>query len=225
MADKKTVLLVDDHPLFREGLKTLLKQHSGFEVIGEAGNGHEGLSKAKELEPDLVVMDLSLPDKSGTEVTRAIRSILPETRIMILSMHSKIDYITEAFRYGATGYVVKESVSERLMECLESVAKGGYFIDASISHKVVERLLKFNEKDTEITDAGYGNLTSREQEVMRMLAEGLSAKAIAEQLYISPKTVENHRANIMNKLELRSAMELVRYAARLGLIDVDLWKG
>lgn len=224
MADPKTVLLVDDHPLFREGLKSLLKHHSGFEVIGEAGNGHEGLAKAKELEPNLVVMDLSLPDKSGMEVTRAIRSLLPETRIMILSMHSKIDYITEAFRYGATGYVAKESVSERLIECLESVANGGYFIDSSISHKVVERLLKFNEKDSKITDAGYGNLTSREQQVMRMLAEGLSKKRIADQLCISPKTVENHRANIMNKLELRNTFELVRYAARLGLIDVDLWK-
>lgn len=224
MRKKKTVLIVDDHPLFREGLKSLLADHSGFEVIGEAGTGREALRKAEELRPDLVVMDLSLPDQSGIDVTRSIRGLLSETRIMMLSMHSKIDYITEAFQAGATGYVVKGSASERLIECLETVSSGEYFIDASLSHQVAKNLMESGEKDAKITDAGYGLLTSREQQVMRLIAEGLAIKKIAEKLFISPKTVENHRTNIMNKLDLHSTMELVRYAAKLGLIDVDLWK-
>jgi len=222
---RKTVLIVDDHPLFREGLKSLLARHSGFEVIGEAGNGSEGLKKAKKLRPDLVIIDISLPDQSGIEVTSKIGSLLPETRVIVLSMHTKIDYITEAFRQGATGYVVKESATEKLMECLEVVSKGEYFIDSSLSHKVVKSLMELDERERKITDAGYNTLTPREQQVMRLIAEGRSTKQIAERLFISPKTVENHRSNIMGKLELHSTMELVRYAARLGLIDVDLWKG
>jgi len=222
---RKTVLIVDDHPLFREGLKSLLARHSSFEVIGEAGNGNDGLKKAKKLMPDLVVMDISLPDQSGIEVTSKIRSLLPETRVIVLSMHTKIDYITEAFRQGATGYVVKESATEKLMECLELVSKGEYFVDSSLSHRVVKSLLESDEKERKITDDGYNTLTPREQQVMRLLAEGHSTKQIAEKLFISPKTVENHRSNIMSKLEVHTIMELVRYAARLGLIDVDLWKG
>ncbi len=224
MDEKKTVLIVDDHPFFREGLKSLLARHSGFELIGEAGNGDEGLRKAKELRPDLVVMDISLPDGSGIEVTRNIRSLLPETRVVILSMHSKIHYITEAFRAGAAGYVVKESATEMLSECLEAASKGQCFMDSSIHHNVVENLRKCREQEAKITDTGYNILTRREQQVMRLLAEGLSTKKIAEKLFISPKTVKNHRSNIMSKLDLHTAIELVRYAARFGLIDINLWQ-
>ena len=225
MGEKKTVLIVDDHPLFREGLKSLISRNIRFEVVGEAGNGREGLQMAKKLKPDLVIVDISLPDKSGIDLTHDIRSLLRQTRIMIVSMHSKIDYITEAFQAGATGYVVKESATDRLVQGLEAVSRGEYFLDTSLSHKVVKKLMEFPEKKAKITDARYETLTSREQQVVRLLAEGLSCKEIAEKLFISPKTVENHRANIMNKLDLHSTMELVRYAARLGLIDVDLWKG
>ena len=224
MAQKKTILIIDDHPLFREGLKTIIGRKALFEVVGEAGNGREGLRKAKKLKPDLVVVDISLPDQSGIQLTREIRSLLSHTRIMIVSMHSKIDYIAEAFQAGATGYVVKESASERLLQGLESVANGDYFLDSSVSHAVVENLMKTPSKEARITDADYGTLTPREQEVMRLLAEGLSSKEVASKLFISPKTVENHRSNIMNKLGLHSTIELIRYAAKLGLIDVDLWK-
>ena len=224
VTEQKSIIIIDDHPLFREGLKTIVGRDARFKVVGEAGSGHEGLKMAKRLKPDLVVVDISLPDQSGIQLTRDLRELLSETKILIVSMHSKIDYIAEAFQAGATGYVVKESASERLLQGLKSVAKGDYYLDSSVSHAVVENLMKSPLKAAKITDADYATLTPREQEVMRLLAEGLSSKAAAEKLFISPKTVENHRANIMNKLGLHSTIELVRYAAKLGLIDVDLWK-
>lgn len=224
VASKKSIVVIDDHPLFREGLKSIIARARQYDVVGEAGDARKGLEDVKKYKPDLVIVDISLPDKSGIEVARAIRSRFPGTRIIIVSMHSKIDYIVEAFQAGATGYIVKESASDRLILGLETVLNGEYFLDSSISHAVVEKLLKEPLKDTRVEDADYGSLTPREQEVMRLLAEGFAVKEIAEKLYISPKTVENHRSNLMRKLGLRNAIELARYAARLGLIDVDLWK-
>lgn len=224
MNEKRRILIIDDHPLFREGIKSIIAHLNQYEVIDEAGSGREGLEKAGRLKPDVVLLDISLPDESGMEVARKIRHHLPRTRIMILSMHSKIDYIVEAFQSGATGYVVKESASERLAQALDAVASGEYFLDSSISQEVIAKLMQSPVKEAKVSDAGYGKLTSREQEIMRMLAEGASKGQIADRLCISIKTVENHRANIMRKLDIHSAMELVRYAAKLGLIDVDLWK-
>ena len=224
MSDNKTVLIIDDHPLFREGLKAIISRSSLFKVIGEAGSARQGFELAKKNRPDLVLVDISLPDKSGIELSREISSSLPDTKIMIISMHSKADYIAEAFQAGVTGYLAKESASVGLLKGLELVLKGEYFLDACLSQEVVKRLMEFPVREKKITDASYSSLTNREQEVMRLLAEGISRKEIAEKLFISPKTVENHRANIMHKLDLHSTMELIRYAARLGIIDVDLWK-
>lgn len=223
MLQNKNILIIDDHTLFREGLKAILSRDSRFKVVGEAGSAREGLGLARKLKPDVVLVDISLPDRSGIQLTSEIRTLLPESQIMIVSMHSKIDCISEAFQAGAKGYVVKESAGERLLQGLEAVGKGEYFLDSSVSHEVVKKLMKFPLKEAKITDAAYGTLTPREQEVMRLLAEGLSTKEVAEKLFISPKTVENHRANIMKKLDLHSSLELFRFAARIGLLDVDLW--
>jgi DNA-binding NarL/FixJ family response regulator len=224
MAPKKTILIVDDHPLVREGLISILKSAAGYEVVGQAGNARDAIRMVKNHNPDLVLLDLGLPDKSGIELSREIRNISPPTHILIVSMHSRVDYIVKAFQAGATGYMTKESATERLLQGIEDVLNGEYFMDGSVSHRVVERLMQTPEKEMRITDAAYETLTPREQEIMVLLAEGHSAKETAAKLFISPKTVENHRTSIMNKLGLHSTLELVRYAAKLGLIDVDLWK-
>jgi DNA-binding NarL/FixJ family response regulator len=218
------ILIIDDHPLFREGIKTIISRDHRFDVVDEAGSGREGFEKAVKLSPDVAVVDISLPDTTGMELARKIRRHTPGTRVMILSMHSKIDYIVEAFQAGATGYVVKESAAERLAQGLEAVSKGEFYLDSSISQEVVAKLMQSPVKEAKVSDSGYSKLSPREQEIMRLLAEAVPKSDIADQLNISIKTVENHRTNIMRKLDIHSAMELVRYAARLGLIDVDLWK-
>lgn len=224
MSSRKSILIIDDHPLFREGLKSIIAGNRHFAVEGEAGDARNGFALAKKIKPDVALVDISLPDESGMQLTRRIRKALPDTHVMIISMHAKIDYIVEAFQAGATGYVVKESAAGRLVQGLHAVTDGEYFLDSSISHEVVARLMKSPVREARVSDTDYGRLTPREQEIMRMLAEGLPKSEIADRLCISRKTVDNHRSNIMKKLDLHSAMDLVRYAAKLGLIDIDLWK-
>ena len=224
MNQTKRILIIDDHPLFREGLKAIIVRNPKYEVVGEAGTGRQGLQMARELKPDLALVDMSLPDQNGIELTRNILKISPQTRVLMVSMHSKIDYIVRAFQAGASGYVVKESASDMLMQGIEHVLKGDYFMDTSVSQQVVKKLAGLSPKEAIVSAAGYDALTVREQEVMALLAEGLSTSQVADKLFISPKTAENHRSNIMRKLGLHSTVELIRYAAKLGLIDIDLWK-
>ena len=225
MSPKKTIVIVDDHPLFREGLKSIIFRNPELELVGETGLGQEALRLAESLKPDMVIMDISLPDINGIELTRDIRKISPVTRVLIVSVHSKIDYITAAFQSGATGYVVKDAPSGKILQALELVSQGEYFLDASVSYQVVKKLSEFPEQKARITDTSYSSLTTREQEIFRLLAEGMKIKDIADKLFISPKTVENHKTNIMSKLKLHSTLDLVRYAVKLGIIDVEHWKG
>lgn len=225
MDPKTTVLIIDDHPLFREGLKAIIGREPRYRLVGEADTARAGIHLATESRPDVIIVDVSLPDKNGIELTRDLAKLLPESRVLIISMHSKITYIATAFQAGARGYLVKESASDGLLKGLAAVARGELFLDSSLSSQVVENLLQISVTSPAPAASPHPRLTPREQEVMRLLAEGFTTREIAKRLFISPKTVENHRANIMKKLDLRTTIDLVRQAARLGLIDVELWKG
>jgi len=217
------LIIVDDHPLFREGLKTIVNRDKKYSVVAEAGNGREGIAMAKKHRPDIMLVDISMPGKNGIQVVRELRETLPDTRFIIISMHSEPDYIVEAFRVGAMGYLIKESAASNLIKGLDTVAKGEMFLDNALSQEVVFKLLQAKDVGCDGKKDPYSTLTAREQEVMRMLAEGLNSKEVADKLFISPKTVENHRTNLMKKLGLKSTVELIRYSARLGLIDLDTW--
>ena len=224
MNRKIKVLVVDDHPLFREGIKAILERSPEFEVVGEAGDSDAGLELTRQLKPDQALVDISLDGKNGLDLVQSMKKIHPGIRVLVVSMHSKMDYIIEAFQAGAHGYLVKESAGEGLLKAMKSVGKGEYFIDANISSEVVQKILNNPKNQDKIYDSSYISLTSREQEVLRLLAENLTAKEIGDKLFISPKTVDNHRSNIMRKLDLQRPLDLVRYAARIGLIDTDRWK-
>jgi len=224
MSNKRTILVVDDHTLFREGLKAIISRNPAYEVVGETGRGDSAVQMARTLRPDLVLVDISLPDQSGIEVALQLRKALPKAVIMMVTMHSKVDYIVNAFKAGATGFVTKDSAPERLLQAIEVVLKGEYFLDSAVSQKVVQRLAGITSNPKSTADAGYETLTPREQEIFALLAEGHSLKLIGERLFISPKTVENHRTSIMRKLGVRTSLELIRYAAKVGIIDIDLWK-
>jgi len=216
METKKRILIVDDHDLFRDSLRQIINRLPSFEVVGDAGDARHGESMALALKPDLAVVDLSLPDKSGIQLARILNNLLPDTRIVIVSMHAKIDYILSSLRAGALGYIVKESVSKCLSDAFDAALRGKYYLDPALSMEIAAKLLEIPEEGN--TDSAYGDLTPREQEVLRLLAQGIPVKTIAEKLCISPKTVTNHRTNIMAKLNLHSSVELVRYAAGLGLL-------
>lgn len=214
------IILVDDHTLFREGLKFILGACPDLVVSGEAGTVADGLRLAHELDPDLVLLDLSLPDRPGLSFLAEFRRTRPRTPVLVVSMLRKAEHVVGAFQAGATGYVTKEAASERLIEGVQSVLRGAYYVDSAISGNVIELLIEAERRE-KTPDARYGTLTAREQEVMRLLAAGLSAREVGARLFISSKTVDNHRANIMRKLGLDGAVDMVRYAARLGLIELD----
>lgn len=222
--NKKSVLIVDDHPLFRDGLKSLVERSANYRIVGETGSGAEAVSLAMKLVPDLMTMDVSLPDMSGIDVVRDVMKAVPSIQILMLSMYPQFDYVAEAFKAGARGYVLKETTSARLIHAFDAICSGEFFVDGQVSQDIVAKLSTGPVKGSVVQDERYGLLTPREQQVLRLVAEGATSREIAAHIKLSPKTVENHRANLMKKLDVHSKMELIRYAARLGLIDLDSWR-
>lgn len=215
------ILIVDDHPLFREGIKAILGRVPSYEVIGEAGNAREGLRMAVELKPHVVLMDISLPDQSGTDLTREIARILSETSIIVVSVHVKSNYIAKAFAAGAKAYVAKDSAAETLLTAIHFVCHGRYFFEKEISSDIVDQFKGMCGSEERGPRELYAFLTSREKEVLRLLAQGLSCRTIADKLFISNRTVEHHKAHIMRKLQLTNDFELWHFSIHPHIVDAN----
>jgi DNA-binding NarL/FixJ family response regulator len=208
------VLLVDDHTLFRQGLRTLLEKQGDVEVVGEAEDGRAGVRLTEELHPDIVVMDIAMKGLNGIEATRQIRQRWARTQVVVLSMHLLESYVRQALEAGAAGYLLKSAAGTELVAALESVRSGGSYFSAPVSRMIVEGYLETNRA---ATVEKLTLLTPREREVLQLIAEGNSYKEIAAALKISPKTVGQHRDRLMQKLHCRRTAELVKFALREGL--------
>jgi len=211
------ILLADDHAVMRRGLRGLLETHAGWQVCGEAGDGRQAVEMAVKLEPKVVVLDLSMPELNGLEAAMQIRSALPDTEILIFTMHESEELIREALSAGVRAVVVKSDVEGHLIAAVESILRHDVYFSPTVSETLRNALLRSPENDG--SDGPTGTLTERELEVTRLLAEGKSNKEIATVLAITARTVETHRANIMRKLELNSIVELVHYAVRNKLVN------
>jgi DNA-binding NarL/FixJ family response regulator len=222
MRDTIKIVLADDHRIFRKGLKSLLSEKENIEVVAEADNGDEALEAAGKHKPEIVIMDIAMPKMDGIEATRQIRERLPDTEVVILSMHAKKAYIDQVLKAGAKGYVLKDSDEENLLSAINTVHNGGYYLDSPIADQVLSDY--FSDKSKSEIKKQSDPLSEREREVLRLLAEGHSNQEVANVLYISRKTVENHRANIVRKTGVQGQVGLTKYAARIGLIDLDLWE-
>jgi two-component system, NarL family, response regulator NreC len=211
------LLLVDDHAVVRSGLRMLLEDQGGVTIVGEAGTAKEGIEAATRLNPDVVLMDIGLPDLSGIEAAREMKRLRPDTAIVALTIHEDAEYFFKMLDAGATGYVPKRAAPEELMSAIEAAANGEVYLYPSMAKLLVGDYLK-QEQAVKSAKALDG-LTEREQEVLTQLAEGESNQGIADRLGISPKTVGRHRENLMRKLNLHSRAELVKYAIRKGIIQ------
>jgi two-component system response regulator NreC len=214
---KIRVLLADDHTILRQGLKMLLNAQPDMEVIGEASDGHQAISETHRLQPDIILMDITMPDMNGIAATRQVRRQQPDVRVLVLTMHENEEYLFQALRAGASGYILKEAADTELITAIRAVQAGRFYLSPSAQSMMVgdylQRVRTGEEKDS------YSGLTEREREILKLVAEGLTNNQIAERLFISPKTVDTHRTHIMDKLNLHSRAELVKYAMRRGLLE------
>lgn len=223
MAQEREIrlLIADDHTIIREGLRKLLENEPGLQVVGEATDGREAVIKAQDLLPDIVLLDLSMPGLHGIEATRQIARRLPKTKVLILSMHKNEAYVLQALQAGASGYILKDSASEEVVSALRCVFRGDSYLSPSISRVVIEDYLRLSSPGTGGAKSLYETLTVREREIFQLLAEGLKNQTIAERLHVSVKTVETHRAHIMEKLNLNNIAELVKYSIEIGIVQLD----
>jgi len=213
------VLIADDHKIMLAGLRSLLEKQADFEVVGEAENGRKAVQMAQEKNPDVVVMDVSMPDLNGIEATKQIIESLPETRVVALSMHSDKRFVMGMLRAGASGYLLKDCASQELANAILQVAGGKKYLSPEITGVVIDDFLLGGSSE-EVTTAA-SPLSPREREVLQLIAEGWSTKQIASHLYVSIKTIETHRRQIMKKLDLHSIADLTKYAIREGLTSIE----
>ncbi|WNR44219.1 response regulator transcription factor [Paenibacillus roseipurpureus] len=214
------ILVVDDHAVVRSGLMMLLNGKHNIEVVGEAADGEEGIQAAQLLKPDVVLMDLNMPPgMDGLTATEKLRQLMPDVAILILTMHDDDEYLFRAIHVGASGYILKSAPHDELLTAIRSVAAGNAYLYPTATKRLMneymDRIKHGDNVDT------YGSLSEREKEALALIAKGFSNKEIAEQLIISVKTVESHKSNIMEKLGLRTRPELVKYAAKKGLLNFE----
>ena len=212
---KLRIFLADDHAVVREGLKALINGHAGMEVVGEAGDGRTACAKAEEIRPDVVVMDVSMPELNGLEATRELRSRCPDVKVLALTVHEERSYLRDLIEAGASGYVLKRSAAEDLVHAVQVVARGDMYLDPSVTAVVLGRLARTRPKDD-----GVGiELSDRETEVLQLIAQGHSNKDIATRLKLSVKTVETYKARSMEKLGLTGRADIVRFALQKGWLQ------
>jgi len=212
------ILLADDHKMFRDAVRPLLERTPGMTIVGEAGDGLDAVRLAAELQPDVIVMDISMPGLNGIEAARQILAAAPRIRVIILSMHADRRFVTETLKAGAAGYLLKDGPISELVEAIRTVAAGGTFLSRPIQEVVVQDYVGLARR---ADGSAFSVLSPREREVLQLVAEGRSTKEIADRLSISAKTVETHRRQVMDKLGLRSVAELTKYAVREGLTPLD----
>lgn len=217
MGEPIRILLVDDHMVVRVGLRALIDAEPDLHVVGEAGNGLEGVQKTRALQPDVVVMDISMPEMDGLEATRRIRQECPASQVLILTVHAQERYLFPVLKAGAAGYVLKSTVDTELLDAIRTVARGGAFLYPSATRLLLEDYL--SQRYTGPAADAYESLSEREREVLKLIALGHTAAQVADQLALSPKTVETYRTRIMEKLSLGSRVDLVKYALARGLLS------
>lgn len=211
------VVVVDDHAILRDGIRSLLERQDDVEVVGEAANGQEAVERALDAHPDIVLMDLAMPGMDGLEATRRLRSLLPETKVLILTQHDNREYILPALQAGAVGYVLKRSGGREVVNAIRQVFAAGAFVEPDIAQRLVQAALP----DASRSVVDMPRLTEREREVLRLVVKGRSNKEIARDLVISPKTASVHRTNIMRKLDVRNSADLVRYVMQHRLLETE----
>lgn len=216
---KIRVLLAEDHTIVRKGIRSLLDDEPDIEVVGEAEDGRDAVAQTELLEPDIVVMDHTMPLLNGLEATRQIGKLVPQTRVLILTMHTNQEYVFQYLEAGAAGYLVKQTAPTELVTAIQAIHSGGSFLSPSITKPVIEELIRTGGTAGRI--APDDTLTEREREVLQLVAEGFTNQAIAQQLQISVKTVGVHRLNLMQKLDLHNLADLTKYAIRTGMIGLD----
>jgi len=215
---KIRVLIADDHNIVRAGIRSLLAGYVDIEVIGEAGSGAEAVEQGRRLEPDVVLMDIAMGGLSGLEATAELRECAPQVKVLALTMHDREEYYFAMLKAGALGYVLKDSEPEELIAAIRAVYRGDALLSPVVTKAVLADYLAQQNQDT---PSRYDRLSLREKEVLRLTVEGKTAREMAALLHLSPKTIEKHRAGMMHKLELHNLSELIKYAIRKGLIEVE----